>query len=128
MKPRKRKKESALGRDPLNNNLPKGIFSKTTDSEAIIPEETIVENQETLFLEDEEKEKVNIRLSIQINDWLDELVKNGKRSHGRKIPKEIWVQAALELFQSLPIDWKSIDSVDSLKATLKQIESNFKNL
>ena len=37
-----------------------------------------------------------------------------------------------QLFQALssalPIDWKSIDSVDSLKATLKQIESNFKNL
>lgn len=127
MKSNKRKKESALGRDPLSKNLPKGIFSKTTDSEVSL-EETMVENQETLFLEDDEKEKVNIRLSIQINDWLDDLIKKGKRTHGRKIPKEIWVQAALELFQSLPIDWKSVDSVDSLKATLKQIESDLKNL
>ena len=127
MKSNKRKKEGALGRDPLSKNLPKGIFSKTTDSEVSL-EETMVENQETLFLEDDEKEKVNIRLSIQINDWLDDLIKQGKRTHGRKIPKEIWVQAALELFQSLPIDWKSVDSVDSLKATLKQIESDLKNL
>ena len=127
MKSNKRKKEGALGRDPLSKNLPKGIFSKTTDSEVSL-EETMVENQETLFLEDDEKEKVNIRLSIQINDWLDDLIKKGKRTHGRKIPKEIWVQAALELFQSLPIDWKSVDSVDSLKATLKQIESDLKNL
>ena len=127
MKSNKRKKEGALGRDPLSKNLPKGIFSKTTDSEVSL-EETVVESQETLFLEDDEKEKVNIRLSIQINDWLDDLIKQGKRTHGRKIPKEIWVQAALELFQSLPIDWKSVDSVDSLKATLKQIESDLKNL
>ena len=127
MKSNKRKKEGALGRDPLSKNLPKGIFSKTTDSEVSL-EETVVESQETLFLEDDEKEKVNIRLSIQINDWLDDLIKQGKRTHGRKIPKEIWVQAALELFQSLTIDWKSVDSVDSLKATLKQIQSDLKNL
>ena len=63
MKSNKRKKEGALGRDPLSKNLPKGIFSKTTDSEVSL-EETVVESQETLFLEDDEKEKAKIAVLI----------------------------------------------------------------
>jgi hypothetical protein len=137
-----KKRSSALGKDPLS----RGIFSKTeesTESEEIINEnqeesqsmnkssflnqESRIKNQESSFLNNREKEKVNLRLPIEINDWLDELVKQGKRVHGQKIPKELWVQAALELFQSLPIKWEEVDSIETLKKKLENQESRIKN-
>ena len=71
---------------------------------------------------------MNLRLPLELNDWLNDLLKKGKRRHGSKIPKEIWVQAALELFQALPVDWESVDSSESLRARLNNIESIFKNI
>lgn len=41
--------------------------------------------------------------------WLNELLKQGKRRHGSKIPKEVWVQAALELLLAMPVKWEEID-------------------
>ena len=97
-------------------------------------QETIIKNQEyvinkaeTSFLNEEAVERVNLRLSVEINDWLDSLLKQGKRTHGRKIPKETWVQAALELFRALPVDWQAIDSEDSLRQALTELESRISN-
>ena len=114
------KKKSSLGSNPLAQ----GIFSKTDDS---TNQESRIKNQESSFLNDSEKEKVNLRLPIELNDWLDELLKQGKRKHGQKIAKEIWVQAALELLRSAPVDWLDIDSEETLRSTLSQLESSFKN-
>jgi hypothetical protein len=47
-----------------------------------------------------DRESVNLRHQFELNDWLNELLKKGKRQHGSKIPKEVWVQAALELFKT----------------------------
>ena len=140
----KAKPKVALGNNPLSQ----GIFSKTVDS-SVSPADTdepvevasIVEpqskepklqpasanNLESRFLNDEQKEKVNLRLSVELNDWLDDLLKKGKRQHGHKIAKEIWVQAALEFFRALPVDWQEIDSEESLRATLLMLESRIKN-
>jgi hypothetical protein len=71
---------------------------------------------------------VNLRLSLELNDWLNELLKVGKRRHGSKIPKEVWLQAALELFRAMPVNWEEIDSEDSLRETLHFLESRIKNL
>jgi hypothetical protein len=71
---------------------------------------------------------VNLRLPIELNDWLNELLKVGKRRHGSKVPKEVWVQAALELFKAMPVNWEEIDSFESLRETLFFIESRIKNL
>jgi hypothetical protein len=71
---------------------------------------------------------VNLRLPIELNDWLNELLKVGKRRHGSKIPKEVWVQAALELFKAMPVNWEEIDSEESLRQTLLNLESRIKNL
>jgi hypothetical protein len=79
-------------------------------------------------LEKEEREAVNLRLPIELNDWLNELLKVGKRRHGSKIPKEVWVQAALELFKAMPVNWEEIDSEESLRQTLLNLESRIKNL
>lgn len=105
------KPRAALGNNPLSQ----GIFSKTveplsSDAGEEIREEVTVEadhearsslstklkKEESRFLMDEFKEKVNLRLTVELNDWLDELLKKGKRQHGHKIAKEVWVQAALE--------------------------------
>ena len=135
------KKKSSLGNNPLNPQS-KGIFHKTENSGATPlgkPEqgnvhqetsqpsqkfqESRVKNQESFFLKQVEREKVNLRLSIEVNDWLDDLVKKGKRIHGHKIPKEVWVQAALEIFRFLPVDWESINSVEKLQEEMKNLES-----
>lgn len=131
----KNKSRSVLGDNPLAQ----GIFSKTqTDKE--LPEtsdnqesrlnnqESIIKNQESRFLEKTDREAVNLRLPIELNDWLNELLKKGKRRHGSKIPKEVWVQAALELFKVMPVNWEEIDSEESLMSTLLNLESRIKNL
>ncbi len=124
----KNKSRTVLGDNPLAQ----GIFSKTqTDKE--LPEtsdnqESTLNNQESRFLEKTDREAVNLRLPIELNDWLNELLKKGKRRHGSKIPKEVWVQAALELFKVMPVNWEEIDSEESLMSTLLNLESRIKNL
>jgi len=126
---------SALGDNPLSQ----GIFSQTESPSPVKVasrqnKEYRVKNKESRFLHRGEREAVNLRLPIELNDWLNELLKRGKRRHGSKIPKEIWVQAALELFQSLPVDWalpvdwEAVDSEESLREALKSLESSLKNL
>jgi hypothetical protein len=144
------KGRSALGGNPLS----KGIFSKTEEIEpqpaapTEIPtslveiqasivniQESLIEIQEPLiniqesrFLNKGERESVNLRLPIELNDWLNDLLKKGKRKHGSKIPKEVWVQAALELFRSMPMDWEEIDTEENLHSALLNLESRFNNL
>ncbi len=139
----KSKSRSVLGDNPLSQ----GIFSKTqTETPTQPPEpnnqeprienqesrienqESRIENQESRILEKGEREAVNLRLPIELNDWLNELLKIGKRRHGSKIPKEVWVQAALELFKAMPVNWEEIDSEESLRQTLLNLESRIKNL
>ena len=139
----KAKPKVALGNNPLSQ----GIFSKTVesavsaDTDETVEVASIVEtesqepklppasanNLESRFLNEEQKEKVNLRLSVELNDWLDDLLKKGKRQHGHKIAKEVWVQAALEFFRALPVDWQEIDSEESLRAMLLMLESRIKN-
>ena len=139
----KAKPKVALGNNPLSQ----GIFSKTVesavsaDTDETVEVASIVEtesqepklppasanNLESRFLNEEQKEKVNLRLSVELNDWLDDLLKKGKRQHGHKIAKEVWVQAALEFFRALPVDWQEIDSEESLRAALLMLESRIKN-
>ena len=125
----KKKSRSVLGDNPLSQ----GIFSQTETSPS--PQGAVAKNKEyrdknkeSRFLKRGEREAVNLRLPLELNDWLNDLLKKGKRRHGSKIPKEIWVQAALELFQALPVDWESVDSEESLGARLNNIESIFKNI
>ena len=135
----KKKNNSALGRDPLQTNVSKGIFSQTEiahPSAEVVPtnksekdtnfQESRIENLQSSFLKNLSREKVNLRLPIELNDWLDDLVKKGKRIHGRKIAKEVWVQAALEYFRSLPINWEEVESVDRLRDELHNQERRIK--
>lgn len=130
------KKNSSLGINPLASYpQASGIFQKTDpDSLSLLKNQenrfqntdSINQNQESSFLVDQDKEKVNMRLPLELVDWLDELVKNGKRLHGQKIPKEIWIQAALELLRSAPVDWQQVDSIDSLRGHLESLSSQLR--
>lgn len=91
-------------------------------------QESTVNIQESRFLSKGKRESVNLRLPIELNDWLNDLLKKGKRKHGSKIPKEVWVQAALELFRSMPMDWEEIDTEENLHSTLLNLESRINNL
>lgn len=88
--------------------------------------------KETIFLDPaitaEDKDRVNLRLPVELNDWLDDLLKQGKRKHGRKIAKEIWMQAALELLRAMPLDLTEVASDDDLREVLKSLESRIKAL
>ncbi|WP_414756705.1 hypothetical protein [Anabaena sp. CCY 9910] len=126
---------SALGGNPLAQS----IFSKTEVETQPLTEvennqestnnnqESLNNNQESRFLIKSEREAVNLRLPLELNDWLNDLLKKGKRQHGAKIPKEVWVQAALELFRAMPVSWSEIDSEESLRDILKNLESRIKN-
>lgn len=125
----KNKSRSCLGDNPLSQ----GIFSKTetgteTQRETTKNQESTLKNKDSLFLEKGEREAVNLRLPIELNDWLNELLKQGKRRHGSKIPKEVWVQAALELLKAMPVNWEEIDSFESLRAVLLNLETRIKNI
>jgi hypothetical protein len=76
----------------------------------------------------EEVDKVTVRLPIELNDWLDERLKQGKRQHGHKIPKEVWVQAAIELLKAMPVDWYEIDSIEQMRERLIFLENKCQNL
>lgn len=135
-------KRSALGNNPLNQ----GIFTKTDEQSSKIEAADLESNpttnkvavtekiqdsrfksKESRFLKDKRDEKVNLRLSIRVNDWLDGLLKKGKRKHGQKIPKEVWVQAALELFKAMPVNWEDMESEEQLQTELLKLESRIKN-
>jgi hypothetical protein len=118
----KSKSRSVLGDNPLA----KGVFNKTELETQ--PREETINNQESRFLIKGDREAVNLRLPIELNDWLNELLKKGKRQHGAKVPKEVWVQAALELFKAMPVNWEEIDSEESLREALFNLENRIKNL
>jgi hypothetical protein len=91
--------------------------------------EPVNQNPENGFLQvDRELDKVTLRIPIELNDWLDSLLKQGKRKHGQKIPKEIWFQAALELLKSMPVDWSEIQSIDQMREKLQYLENGIQNM
>lgn len=118
----KNKSRSVLGANPLA----KGVFNKT-EVETQSTEE-IINNLDSRFLIKGDREAVNLRLPIELNDWLNDLLKKGKRKHGAKVPKEVWVQAALELFKAMPVNWEEIDSEENLQSALLNLETRIKNL
>ncbi len=132
----KNKSRSVLGDNPLAQ----GIFNKTATESSPSGSPTnnqesksnnqdyTLKNKESRFLDKGEREAVNLRLPIELNDWLNDLLKQGKRRHGSKIPKEVWVQAALELLKAMPVNWEEIDSEESLCEMLLNLESRIKSL
>ncbi len=56
-------------------------------------------------------------------------MKQGSRDKNKsRISKEVWFQAALELFKAMPVDWDAVSDEDELRDELNSIESRIKNL
>jgi hypothetical protein len=123
--------EVGNNQDSIINNqdtITKNQDSTTKNQEnAANNQDSTINHQDSRFLNKGEKEAVNLRLPLELNDWLNDLLKKGKRQHGAKIPKEVWVQAALELFRAMPVTWSEVDSEESLRSILLDIESRLKN-
>ena len=135
-----------------NNPLSEGIFTKTEDSRVNSKDSRVnskdsrvnskdsrvnqVSSQETQHSEilgqesqflsrrQEDLRGTNVRLPNTLIDWVDELVRKGSRSKEKsRIPKEIWFQAALELFHSMPVDWGEIINEEDLRSKLEELNS-----
>ena len=89
--------------------------------------ESISKNLDSRFLvdiENSDKESIGLQLTLEVNDWLDGLVKVGRRKHGKKIPKQTWIQAGVELLKAMPIDWTEMGDLDALRSQLSEIVSS----
>ncbi len=105
--------------------------SESTQESTFNTQYSRVKNIESRFLNREQAELkgTNVRLPIELIDWVDDLVKSGSRDKNKsRIPKEVWFQAALELFQSMPVDWDTVSDEDELREKLNSLESRIKNL
>ncbi len=105
--------------------------SESTQESTINTQESRVKNVESRFLTREQAELkgTNVRLPIELIDWVDDLVKQGSRDKNKsRIPKEVWFQAALELFKAMPVDWDTVSDEDELREELNSLESRIKNL
>ena len=83
-----------------------------------------IKNLENRFLENIEtspKESIGLHVTAEINDWLDNVVKVGRRKHGKKIPKQVWIQSGIELLRAMPIEWAEISDLDELRSTLDKL-------
>lgn len=67
------------------------------------------------------RERIFVRLSEESNDWLHTVTTETRRRSGRKINKEVLVQAAVDLLISSPIDWRQIDSVEDLRISVQSL-------
>lgn len=63
-------------------------------------------------------EQVNIRIPADLNDWLNDAVTQTRRLHGSKIPKEMIIQTALEIFREGMSDqtWESFRDINDIHA------------
>ena len=63
-------------------------------------------------------DQVNVRVTADLNDWLNDTVKLTKRQQGSKVPKECIIIAALLLLQKQNLDWANIKNQQDLLQTL----------
>ena len=121
-----------------NNPLLEGVFTKTEDSKIdgqdskvseVLSQETqhseiLGQGSKFLSRRQEDLKGTNVRLPNILIDLVDELVRKGSRSKQKsRIPKEIWFQAALELFLSMPVDWGEIINEEDLRNKLGELVS-----
>ncbi|MBD1877126.1 hypothetical protein H6F75_26955 [Nodosilinea sp. FACHB-131] len=73
-------------------------------------------------VEGSDKESIGLQVTRDINDWLDEVVKEGRRKHGKKLKKQVIIQAGIELLRAMPVDWTDIGDIDELRAKLNELK------
>ncbi len=83
-------------------------------------------NPERIFLvgvEGNDKESIGLQVTTEINDWLDRVVKASRRKHGKKLKKQVIIQAGVELLRSMPVDWTDVGDLDELRRKLGELSA-----
>ncbi len=143
-------KKSGMGVDPLEERTPsKGLFDKTevsTSSESsesnespkntakkrepqnLEPRTKNLENRKQKIsndflrdIEGSDKESIGLQVTTEINDWLDDVVKVSRRKTGRKLPKQVLIQAGIELLRAMPIDLTEVGDIEELRSKLSEV-------
>ncbi|MCY6494555.1 hypothetical protein [Leptolyngbya sp. GGD] len=137
-------KKTGMGIDPLAG----GLFDKTEaspsesgepqrslkstpkkrESQNLEPRINNLENRKQKisneFLKDidgSNKESIGLQVTTEINDWLDYIVKDSRRKKGRKLPKQVLIQAGIELLRAAPIEWSEIGDIEELRNKLSEV-------
>ncbi len=76
-------------------------------------------------VEGNHKESIGLQVTTEINDWLDQVVKVSRRKHGKKLQKQVIIQAGVELLRAMPVDWTDIVDLNELRATLEKLSTVF---
>lgn len=72
-------------------------------------------------------EQINIRIDIDINDWLNGLVTFTRRRHGQKINKEVLVNSMLVFVKDCNLDWSLINSTNIQLELTQQIKKSLES-
>lgn len=72
-------------------------------------------------IESSDKESIGLQVTTEINDWLDDVVKASRRKTGRKLPKQVLIQAGIELLRAMPVDWTEVGDIEELRNKLSQV-------
>lgn len=104
----------------------KSTSRKKQESQNIESRKKNLENikKKSEFLQDIEtsdKESIGLQVTTEINDWLDDIVKASRRKTGRKLPKQVLIQAGIELLRAMPVDWTEIGDVEKLRSKLSEV-------
>lgn len=124
-------KRSGMGGNPLSRGLfvkteepsdrpevRSALARKTTKTTTSRPASTAISPSFLQTIEQGTKESIGVQITVDVNDWLDTVVKTGRRKQGKKIPKQVWIQAGVELLRAMPIDWTDMRDLDELRQTL----------
>lgn len=138
-----KRSKSGLGSTPLGNK-PLGMFTDPKENEQttakkeqkpVVPTGRPTENKTAtnrkkkaqsipkflVGVEDGEKEAVGLQITTDVNDWLDKVVKRSRRKHGKKLPKQVIIQAGVELLRAMSVQWDDIGNIDELRAELANL-------
>ena len=74
-------------------------------------------------VEGSDKESIGLQVTTEVNDWLDEVVKASRRKHGKKLKKQVIIQAGVELLRAMPVDWTDIGDLDELRGKLEELSA-----
>jgi hypothetical protein len=72
-------------------------------------------------IETSKKEFIGLQVTTKVHDWLDEVVKASRRRKGRKLPKQVLIQAGIELLRAMPVDWTEVGDIEELRNKLSQV-------
>lgn len=115
------KKTSRKNLESRNKNLESRKKNTDLKNKNLDSRSENLENRFLVEIEKGSKESIGLQVTTDINDWLDGVVKVGRRKHGKKIPKQVWIQAGLELLRAMPVDWTEVSDLDDLRAELDRL-------